>query len=312
MFTKAEITTYIVSQLVDGIVDSISPSVMREVLIMCLDRRYEADEVGVTGLGEWQTLEQLLTDIIDSLETLNGGAHTPEEIRDALAGLGGTERLGKVAIGGAERSLNYRGRIKWNTYNAQLAMMIQPSKGDLWVYDDGGLPDESGYANGDVIVLLTDEPGSPPWNLNNKSSFMIWHLSMLNTLSIGSIVKEALEALSGDEMLSAEKISYGEEATVGEALMAMEESLDQKQKKEKHFRMICEDDDELLTLDIPGEVTPVAVIINRTPYYGIQGDFFEGMDYKYKHFGGNTVITLNPGLELVFVRNDIIDIRYTL
>lgn len=311
MYSKAEITAYIVSQLVDGIADSISPSVMREVLTMCLDRRYQANEVGVTGIGEWQTLEQLLTDVIDNLEALSGGAHAPEEIRDALTGLSGIERLGKAAIYGADLSLNYRGRIKWNTYNAQVAMLIHLNRGDLWVYDDGGLPDESGYANGDVIVMLTNDPGSPQWNLNDKNSFMVWRLSLLNTLAIGGIVKEALEALSGNEMLSAEKISYTEDMTVGEGLAAIQETLTKKQDQEKHLRMICEDDDEMITIAVPGEVNPTVVSINRTPYYGIQGEFFEGMDYKYKHVGGNTQITLNPGLNLVFVRNDIIDIHYT-
>jgi hypothetical protein len=313
MFTKAEITAYIVSRLVDGIADSITPSVLRDVLDRCLDRRYEAGEVGVQGIGEWHTLEQLLTDAVADISLLKEGAHTPQQIRDALTGLSGNERLGKGAVHGADFSLNYRGRLRWNSSVSQSAMGIQLSRGDMWVYDDGGLPDDGGsYANGDVLVILTTEPATPPWNLEDKNRFMIWRLSRLNMFSIGTIVREALEGLSDNEMLGAEKIRYTEDQSVLEALNGVEERLNAKEQKASHIRIICEDDDEGLTLTIPGVVFPSMLNINRTPYYGIQGEFFEGMDFRYRHVDGNTQIILNPGLSLVFVRNDIIDIRYTL
>ncbi len=313
MFTKAEITAYIVSRLIDGIADSITPSVLRDVLDRCLDRRYEASEVGVQGIGEWQTLEQLLVEALQDLALLKEGAHTPEQIRDALTELSGAERLGKDAVHGADFSLNYRGRLRWNSSVSQSVMGIQLSRGDMWVYDDGGLPDDGGsYANGDVLVILTTEPGTPPWSLEDKNRFMIWRLSRLNMFSIGTIVREALEGLSATEMLGAEKIRYTEQMTVHQAINELGERLNGKQQKESFVRIICEDDDEGLTITIPEVVYPTMMSINRTPYYGIQGEFFEGMDYRFRHLGGNTQIILNPGLSLVFVRNDIIDIRYTI
>lgn len=64
------------------------------------------------------------------------------------------------------------------------------------------------------------------------------------------------------------------------------------------------------TLTVAGNKQIIEMSINRVPYSGIEGETFDGMDFKVVTNGGNTEIIMNPLMNLKFVNGDIIDIKY--
>jgi hypothetical protein len=124
-------------------------------------------------------------------------------------------------------------------------------------------------------------------------------------------IRDMLHTLMGIERLSAAKVKYDEEASVFEAIAQLTSIVNSKQKALIQERFIY-DGEEGGTFTMAGVVKPVFFNVNRVPYAGKQGANYDGYDYKYSYLTNNTVITLNPGLQLMFRRNDIIDILYTL
>ena len=100
------------------------------------------------------------------------GSMTAAQIRDSLQTLALLNRLNKSAILGADFALNRRGALQWDAYTVQ-GTMTDILPGDCWVYTKALPGEDDTYLNGDILVLLTSNPGTPQWTLTDTSKFWI-------------------------------------------------------------------------------------------------------------------------------------------
>jgi len=232
------------------------------------------------------------------------GSLTAIQIRDLLHTLTSTNRVNKSAVRGADFSLNRRGQgdILNGTYASGMTHIL---KGDFWIYEDesssGGTDSISEW---DWVVALKDDADPSDYDTAD------WWTIKFSVMSAGTnmtatAIRDALKTLAVAEMLPLANVMYDTGTTA-------KTKLDGKNDKLYKRRIIFDEISDAGALTIPNtNLLPLTFCINRVPYVGVLGTSYDGWDFKYEHVGIDTVITMNPGVNVLFVRNDIIDILYT-
>jgi hypothetical protein len=124
-------------------------------------------------------------------------------------------------------------------------------------------------------------------------------------------LRDLLQTLTGIDMLDSNKVKYEGETSVHSKLVSLNSAVSAKQQRLFVTRIIYDAIIEAYSLTISGNMSILQMAVNRVPYSGAMGASYNGMDFKYQVVGGNTVVTLNPGLGIMFMPNDIIDIIYS-
>ena len=315
-FTKAQILAQIAADLPDNTTNQITPDDLRGVLNNLLNMMQGANFISY--LNEELTGVTNVQGALDALVTLieGGTLLTAQQIRDLLQTLTGANRLNKSAIQGADFALNRRGKGDvTDTAGFQMGMSNR-LKGDFWIYDDGlgggggGGGESETLNNGDWIVALVNNATLHSTDSGYLESAQWWVVKFGGDSGNGSTmsaeeIRDALQTLTGPDMLNGAKVKYSHTLSIIDRLNEMQEII-------QRIRLTFDSPIGASSYTITGILMhPIQLCINRVPYQGVQGSTFSGYDFRYVHSSGNTVITINPGLGVSFNTNDIIDILYT-